>query len=105
MNRLNRLNRPITRRHRLASALLPIVLSLPLAAHAAQADEPERQSPAAEADAADTQQPSLLKPKSRLRFRGNGPTCMCADGLREKDIRAAKPRSNDTDTQTQSTDP
>ncbi len=99
------MNRPITRRHRLALALLPIALSSPLATHAAQADESEQQSPAAEADAADTQQQGLLKPKSRLRFRGNGPTCMCADGLREKDIRAAKPRSNDTDTQTQSTDP
>lgn len=97
------MNRSITQGHRLSSALLLIALASPFAAQAAKTDEAEQQSPAADADAADTQQ-QLLKPKSRLRFRGNGPTCMCADGLREKDIRAAKPRSND-DTETQSTDP
>lgn len=29
------------------------------------------------------------KPRKKLRFR-DGPTCLCADGLREKDIRAGQ---------------
>jgi hypothetical protein len=41
--------------------------------------------------------------RSRLRFRGNGPTCMCADGLSERDIRKAETAASPA-SPTQSTD-
>lgn len=36
-----------------------------------------------------TEQPEIKK-KSRLRFKSDGPTCMCAGGLTEKDIENKK---------------
>lgn len=33
-----------------------------------------------------TEQPEIKK-KSRLRFKSDGPTCMCTGGLTEKDIK------------------
>jgi len=54
-------------------------------------------SPAADA-------PSPAVRRSRLRFRGNGPTCMCADGLGERDIRRAEAAAR-ASTITPSTEP
>ena len=71
----------------ISAVLLGLALLLPGGFAIAQPGEAEPQmsvvSPAPESAA----QPAK---RSRLRFRGNGPTCMCADGLSERDIRKAE---------------
>lgn len=98
-----------TRPYSLAWMLLSLSVISTGTAMAASSDEQTTQNTVSEssveaepdADGADDRE--LLKPKkSRLRFRGDRPTCMCADGLTEKDIRT-KQRSKNSDTQ--STDP
>lgn len=88
---------------RIPAVLLGLALLLPVGfatAAAAQAGEPEPQMSAVSPEAEPAAQPAK---RSRLRFRGNGPTCMCADGLSERDIRKAE-TAKSTPPPTQSTD-
>lgn len=67
-------------------------------------DSPQAAPPRAEV-LSDGSRDTLLQPRgSRLKFR-NGPTCMCADGLSERDIRNAEtPAVPQASPHTQSTD-
>jgi len=45
-------------------------------------------------------QHSAVEPRQpRLRFKSSGPTCMCADGLTEKDIAARQQQATASDHQ------
>lgn len=67
------------------------LLTLCLALHFGLAFAESESEPAAEKkkfhikEAFTTEKPELKK-KSRLRFKSEGPTCMCTGGLTEKDL-------------------
>lgn len=85
---------------RISAVLLGLALLLPGGFVWAQPGEAEPQMSAVVPEA----EPAVQTTKrSRLRFRGNGPTCMCADGLSERDIRKAE-TAKPNPSSTQSTD-
>lgn len=82
-------------------AAVVLLLCSAFAAAEAPAGGPEAGMPAMSSAA---EAPSPTVRRSRLRFRGNGPTCMCADGLGERDIRRAEAAAR-ASTITPSTEP
>lgn len=87
---------------RIAFCLLLAVGGLPVAQAADDATEPAEAPQQSIVESASSASPLAKARSRRLRFR-NGPVCLCADGLSERDIQAAAAARN-TRTNSPSTD-